>query len=452
MTIQLYPFQEQGVRKIERRNGRVILSDEMGLGKTVQAIEYFKRNDIGPVVIVTPASLKWHWENQVARQTGITSDVLSGMSPRKVGLANNKVTIVNYDILHAWLPYLQKINPQMVIFDEAHYLRTTTSRRFKAAKELVRDVDKLLLLTGSPIVNRPIDLYPLLHLLHPRKFKSLRRFGFRFCNPRRQFGKWVFRGARNHEQLHKTLKKYGMIRRLKKNVLDQLPPEQSSMVPLTLSKKSMREYEHAQLTASKWLKNNYKPGQNDKRMEAFTMIGELKQLAASLKLELVYEWIDNWLESSKEKLIVFGHHHKIIATLVERYKDMCAVVTGKTPGPQRRERFEAFNASKKCRLFFGNLVAAGTGWSARACSNVAKIEIDWLPGNHTQASARTHGVGRGQEGKVSMTHWLVAKGTIEETLCKMVQDKQADIDRIVDGKKLGALNLFDQLVEVLRGM
>jgi SWI/SNF-related matrix-associated actin-dependent regulator 1 of chromatin subfamily A len=241
-----------------------------------------------------------------------------------------------------------------------------------------------------------------------------------------------------------------MIRRRKKDVLKDLPSVLQSVVPLDV--KNVKEYRQKEAEMRAWLTRagGYDTWDTQKKNHAMVQAGELRREAALLKLDAVYEWIDNFLESTKEKLIVYGIHKKMIRALRERYEGKCVTVTGSTPDHKRKVNFETFNANKKCRLFFGNIQAAGTGWSARSCSHVAYVEISYVPADHAQAGARVHGVGRGQEGVRSNEHWLVAKGTAEEKLCRIVQKKSRNIDLAVDGKLHGEMDVFKKYLAALR--
>lgn len=446
----MFPFQAEDLQRIEDLGGRALLASEMGLGKTIQALAYIDRRQLFPAVVVCPASIKWNWDNEAAAHIGRRATILGTTKPPPVNLAPNGIYIINYEVLHFWLKHLKKVKPAILVADEAHYLKTHTTVRFKAFEQLAKGVEKLLLITGTPMTNRPIELFPLLRLLHPSKFHNRNKFGFAFCEPRRRFGRWEFMGATNLRKLNRLLRnKWGMIRRRKKNVLDQLPEKRQVVIPLDAPQ--TKEYKEAARAAGDWVMTQWRPGMsNDQRMMGLALLGEEKRLAARMKLPQVYEWLDNWAESTGDKLIVFGIHKYIMRSLRERYEGRCLTVTGSTPQHKRKGIFEAFNTSRDYQFFFGNIKAAGTGWSARKCSDVVKVEIDWVPGNHTQATDRTHGIGRGLKGVPSTTYWLVARGTIEERLCKVIQKKQDNIDMALDGKKFDELKVFDLLCQSIK--
>lgn len=452
MTSQLFPFQENGVELIEKFKGRCILADEMGLGKSLQALTYLNRHpELRPALIVCPASLKLMWEDQAKKHLNMRVEVLSGRKPYDFGFAQPKILVMNYDLLHYWQDALAKMKLKAIIFDEAHYLQSMTSKRTKAARKLAKPCKHLLFLTGTPMTNRPINLYPLLNMLKPRKWASQLAFGKRFCKAKRhpRFG-WDFSGASKTKTLHKILTKSYMIRRLKADVLEDLPAKMRNVVPITLDRQ--KEYEEAEVDLINFLRKNYgaHAAWRAAKAEAVVKIGHMKRLAAQLKLPQAMEWIDNFLASSDEKLVVFAIHKSIVKELKERYKN-AAIVTGDVIGDKRQEQFDKFNTDKDCRVFIGNVQAAGTGWSARKCSNVCFLEMAWSPGEMTQAGDRCHGLFRGEHGKVSTEWWLIAAGTFEERMAKIIQSKQANLDSAIDGKakKDVTIDVFDQLMAEL---
>lgn len=385
----LYPFQVEGVKMIEAFNGRCILADDMGCGKTVQALTYVANHpELRPVIIVCPASLKLHWSKEAMKHLNMRVEILSGTKPKAFGFNPPKVIVLNYDILHAWLPVLLEMKPKILVFDEAHALKSRDTKRCKAAMKLAKSTEKLIFISGTPMINRPIELWPMLNMLDDKKWPRMEHFGVRYCNRRRTPWGWDYRGACNTAELHKILTENHMIRRLKKDVLKDLPAKQRNVVPLPISNKG--EYEEARKDLVAWLCKNYGAASSIRasRAEAVVKVGHLKRLAAQLKIDSAVEWIENFFESSDEKLIVFCIHKAIVAALKEKFDKSCAVVTGDVLNKDRQDQFDRFNKDPKCRLFIGNIQAAGTGWSASACSTTAFIEMAWSPGDMVQAEDR----------------------------------------------------------------
>ncbi len=168
---KLYPYQKRGVLRIERFGGRVLLSDAMGLGKTIQALTWLKRfrkrRKTLPAIVVCPASLKWNWEIETLKHIGVQADILEGVNPPKRFRPQSKLIILNYDILKAWLPVLKSWDPQTVVLDECHYAQNRSTQRSKAARNLCESVPYVLALSGTPLTNRPAELWSVLNLIRP---------------------------------------------------------------------------------------------------------------------------------------------------------------------------------------------------------------------------------------------------------------------------------------------
>jgi SWI/SNF-related matrix-associated actin-dependent regulator 1 of chromatin subfamily A len=463
----LHPYQKEGVKLLEQFNGRALLADQMGLGKTAQALQYMVNHpEDDTVIIICPASLKLHWEREAKVLFGLRVNVLDTTTPPPDGSFQTRrgIYCINYDVLEGrkkkngttspgWINWLLKLKPKLLVVDESHYCKNPRSKRARAVKKLSKVAEKMIAISGTPGTSDKLaELWPILNMLWPKKFPFFRPFGFKYCGPVRTHFGIQFPGATNIKSLHKRLRKYGMIRRLKKDVLKDLPPKQRTVIPIELSPQARKEYDEAEKDTIGWLRRNYSVGaaKAAERAEAMAKVGYLKRLAARLKLKQCVQWINDTRESSGEKLILFAIHKKIVARLKEEYTQ-AAVVTGDVIGSKRQGEFDRFNTKKSCDIFIGNIIAAGVGWSAKRCSISVFLELDWLPGNHTQAEDRCHGLGRGQEGVVSQSYYLVAKGTIEERLCKRLQKRQETLDKVLDGRKHEGLNLFDDLVNSLMG-
>jgi SWI/SNF-related matrix-associated actin-dependent regulator 1 of chromatin subfamily A len=446
-----YAYQIKSVRQAHLWKGRALLALDMGLGKSFVALLYALRHPkLRPIVVVCPAGVKWVWEREAKTHAGMFVEVLEGMKPPSHGIPPlHSIVVVNYDILGPWLKHLKALRPKLVILDECHMLLSRTSKRTKLCRKLCKGVSSVLALSGTPEVIRPVELFPVLNILRSDLFPNFHDFGHRFCGPKlNQFGQWEFRGSSNIEELNKLLK-HVMVRYRKQDVLTQLPPKQRIVVPLEIVNKN--KYAEATNNFSLWLKR-YKPGKAHKatKAKALMMGGYCKRLAAQLKLKQVFDWIDNFLADSASKLILFAIHRDIVKQLHERYAKISVVIDGSVVKDKRRIAIESFNHDRKIRLLIGNIKAAGVGWSATNCSDVAFVEYEWAPGIHTQAEDRVHGLKRGVKGVRATAWYLVARDTIEEKLVKLLQERQRVINRTLDGDRDGDdLSIFDILTKEL---
>ncbi|XLU42990.1 hypothetical protein S245_037804, partial [Arachis hypogaea] len=253
---KLLPFQREGVRFILQHGGRALLADEMGLGKTLQAIAVASCiQESWPVLIVAPSSLRLQWASMIQQWLNLpSSDILivlpqSGgsnrggfniVSPsaksniRLDGLFN----IISYDLVPKLQNILTTLDFKVVIADESHYLKNAQAKRTTATLPVIKKAQYAILLSGTPALSRPIELFKQLEALYPGVYKNVHEYGNRYCKGG-VFG--VYQGASNHEELHNLMKATVMIRRLKKDVLSQLPVKRRQQVFLDLADKDMKQ-------------------------------------------------------------------------------------------------------------------------------------------------------------------------------------------------------------------
>jgi SWI/SNF-related matrix-associated actin-dependent regulator 1 of chromatin subfamily A len=400
-------------------------------------------------IVACPASLKWVWESEAKKHYNIRSRILSGTKPDPRQLANNaQITIVNYDILKDWLPLLVALDAELIVFDEAHALKGRSTRRTKAARALAKGRRDVLMLSGTPMTNRPIELWPTLNILLPREFPSYHSFGMTYCRPKRTPWGWDFSGAGNTAELNTRLRRLCMVRRLKEDVLKDLPPKSRHVVPLPMG--DAKQYELAQKDFLTWVTRN-RPERlaGALKAQALTKMTYLKQLAAELKLNAAMEWVDSFL-AQESKIILYAVHTKIIDAIRERYGAAAVVVNGAVPEGRRKALFEAFNKNPGKRVFVGNIQAAGTGWSCTSAHTVAFVELDWVPALHVQAEDRICGLYRGVAGVPSSAHYLIAKDTVEHRMAQIICSKQRVSGEVLDGGGGEEFDIFKQLVDMLR--
>lgn len=457
MTIEAYKYQKEGVRAMEdflAAGQGVGLFDDMGLGKTMQTLWLLRRARVGdmfPALVVCPASVKYMWEHEALRNAHIRPAVLEGRTPPRGKFdLTPALMIINPDILVPWLPHLLDMGLRTLILDESQTFGNLTSQRTRAAITLAREVQYRVALSGTPLTNRPAELWPTLHMLRPDIFPSFFSFAQEYCKPKREYGKWTYKGAQNIPQLHALLKDTCMVRRLKEDVLHDLPNKIRRVVPINITNPD--EYNEARDNFVTWLQKNYTKGRVNAalRAAAVTQIGYLLRLAARLKCRAVVERANKFLEEyPNKKLVLFAVHHKMIEVLQRRVNAKSTTVDGRVTGRRRKLAVDVFRRDPECRVFIGNIRAAGTGVDGLqdVCSDMMFTELWWRPGDHIQAEDRLYRIGQG--GHVWI-EYLVAHGTIDEHLCRVIQKKQKVIRNTLDGKASSDdIAVFDQLFEAL---
>jgi SNF2 family DNA or RNA helicase len=262
-------YQEAGLGLLEHVGGNGFITDEPGLGKTEQSLAYLALHpEMRPAVVVCPASLKLNWEREVEMwlETGDVVEVIKNGKPYPL-TGDIGIIILNYDILKKWLPELKAIKPQVLIYDESHNCKNSKTQRSKAAAQLAKSVPHKILLTGTPVMNRPSELWHQLCILAPETYNKSRFFQWhrRYCDAKQltffrwdvkkrmrvNQSVWDFSGASNLDELAESLKDI-MIRRTKAEVLPELPAKRRQTLLVSIDNR--REYDHAEKDFLFWIK------------------------------------------------------------------------------------------------------------------------------------------------------------------------------------------------------
>lgn len=430
-----YQFQVGGIRFLEERNGRAIIGDDCGLGKCLMSISWLMLHpEARPAIILCPASVKYVWHNELKKHAGARSTILSGQTPDRASLAGDlkgQIFICNYDILRFWLPLLA-INPQAVIIDECQRISNRKAKRSIATSTLAKASPHVIGLSGTPITSRPVQFFPILQMIDPKQFASFWWYAFRFCAPKRgwQGRGWDFSGASHTEELHERISKL-MIRRMKVDVLKDLPAKVRTIMPVDIDNR--QEYERARDDFIKWLtsKKGNAAAVRAARAEAIVRLGSLKHLAAEGKLGAAVAFIREWLEDTDLKLAVYAIHHSILDRLMAAFPG-AATVTGRSSPKDRESEVHRFQTDPNCRLFFGNIQAAGEGITLHAASDMLVLELGWTPAEHDQCEDRILRIG--QTSDHVQIRYMIAQNTIEEDILDLINRKRDMISRVVDGK------------------
>jgi len=334
----LYPFQLEGVKFIERKNGRALIGDEMGLGKTIQALAYLHIHpELRPALVICPASLKLNWKREAeAAIPGIRVHLISGKKAEQFPAGD--LYIINYDIVADRLDDIIKAGVKVMVLDECHHCKNRSAKRTKAiigykdkdgeVHDGLSKTAHVIALSGTPIVNRPIEIYPAVKMLAPQEIPSFMPFAKRYCGAYHNGYGWDFKGATNTAELHDLLTRTVMIRHLKKDVLQDLPEKQRCVVPLEMSGPAVKEYAKAQDNFLGWL-TTIDPAKAiaAKNAEVLVQFQYLKQLARRGRWDAVIEWLRDALESNG-KMIVFGVHHEAIDLLMTDLPVVCRKYQG----------------------------------------------------------------------------------------------------------------------------
>lgn len=452
LGVTLMPFQRAGVHYAVE-NKRVIIADQMGLGKTIQALATIQATTAFPALIICPAAMKFTWDREARRALGgIEVEIVNGKAPALTA----PVVIVNYDILKKHYDRLIARPWSAIVMDEGHYIKSPKAQRTKAALGIVRaNPDaRVLVLTGTPVLNRPVELLPLLEAVgHRRSFGTWEQFVRRYCAAYQDRYGWNVSGASNLEELHQRLRQTCYVRRTKDQVLRELPAKTRTVVPLDIDNRkeyaeaeadvvayvARRAVEDAEFLASiaGLTKAAQEAAKADRRADAsfraqaaehLVRIEALKQIAARGKLAAVRAWIESILDGG-EKVVVFAHHHDIQRAAMAAFPSAAHVLFSDTP-EEIQAQVDRFQRDDSCRLMVASLVKGGVGLTLTAATQVAFIEFGWTPAAHDQAEDRLHRIG--QTDNVT-AHYLVGRGTIDEDIIELVEAKRQVVDAATDG-------------------
>ncbi len=461
---ELFPFQKQGVSFIEQRDGRALIADEMGTGKTIQALAYLNLHpEKRPAVVVCPAHLKLNWAHEIDETLPGKQDVqiLYGTTPSAI---SGDIIIINYDILPnkyeeyrdaagkkrfreikrtGWVDFLIDIKPQVLVIDESHFCKSTSAFRTKATRKLARKTPHVIALSGTPIVNRPIEGFNIIQMIDKTIFPDWWKYVHRYCGAKHTGFGWDYTGASNQDELYQKLQSV-MIRRLKKDVLPELPDKLYSYIPMEIE--NTNEYKNAETDFIKYLKET-KGEKAAKKANHLTQIEALKQLAVKGKMKHAIQWINEFFENSNGngKLIVFAVHKATVNALMKEFGEIAVKIDGSVSADKRDEAVMAFQNNDKVKLFVGNIQAAGTGLTLTAASAVAFVELPWTPGEVVQAEDRAHRIG--QKSSVNI-YFLLAGRTIEEQIAKLLDKKRKVLTAVLDGKEVEETQLLTALIRL----
>jgi SWI/SNF-related matrix-associated actin-dependent regulator 1 of chromatin subfamily A len=465
------PYQKAGIAYLIGKKG-AILGDEMGLGKTIQAIGYINISpEIKSVLVVCPASLVLNWRKELrdwlARPAQVWVFPRDEEKARVSGLGL-EVVITNYEQLPNYIErYTQHALHDLLILDEAHYIKNSkrdketdklVTKRAQSVFTIAEHCSQVFALTGTPIPTKIKDLWALLQLIAKDEFckgdskRAFFRFAQRYCGGNRVRHCWKKHehlktcfhydsdGASNQEELGRRLRATCMVRRLKKDVLKELPPKRRQVIvlePDEVSRMALHEerqiLQHLNAPRDEselydWLLSRADSHKREKI--AFDALSVARHTLALAKLPQVIEHVKACLDSGVEKILVWAHHTDVIEKLGKELSDYGTVrITGETSQGVRHEVVERFQSLPFLRVFIGSITAAGVGLTLTAAQHEVFAELMYNPSDMTQAEDRAHRIG--QTGNL-LIQILVLEGSLDARMAEILVKKQETADRVLD--------------------
>jgi len=424
------------------KNKKFILADDMGLGKTTSTIIASLETGAKKILIICPASLKINWQREYQLYSDKTSYVCEGKNYSE----DAEIVIINYDIIKNFHDskahknsLMLKSKFDLVIIDEAHYIQNVQAQRTKLINDLATNVNRLWLLTGTPMTSRPINYFNLLSLVDSPVAKNWMAYVVRYCagyqfrvGPRKV---WNVMGASNLEELRDRTAAT-ILRRLKEDVLD-LPEKIITPVYLRLRSKN---YEELMGEYYNWYEKN--PEESKNLSIQFTKLVQVRQLIADEKTQHTIELAENIIEQGKKVIIFCNFTHSL--DIIYRHFGKAAVrLDGSTSKTQRQEAIDKFQEDEKIKVFVGNIKSAGTGITLTSGEAVIMNDLSFLPSDMAQAEDRAYRYG--QKNNV-LVYYPLFENTLEGIIYDIVNNKKRIIATVMGDGAQDETNIVEEIL------
>jgi SWI/SNF-related matrix-associated actin-dependent regulator 1 of chromatin subfamily A len=425
---------------------RFILADDMGLGKTTSTIIAALETNAKKILIVCPASLKINWQREIENYSDRSVFICEG---KKYSIESDFV-IVNYDILKNFhdtknkeLSLLDQSNFDLVILDEAHMISNVQAQRTKIINSFVKKIQRVWLLTGTPMTSRPMNYYNLLNIIESPVAQNWMAYAIRYCQGY-QFmaGKrkvWNVTGASNLEELRDRTSKQ-VLRRLKENVLD-LPDK--IITPVYLRLKSP-QYEDLMGEYYNWYENKSEESQS--LTVQFSKLMKVRKVIANEKIKQTIDFAENIIEQGK-KVIIFTNFTDTLQTIYQHFGKQAVYLDGSCTNAMRQQAVDSFQNEEKIKVFVGNLKAAGVGLTLTAAEVVIMNDLSFVPAEHAQAEDRAYRYG--QKSNV-LVYYPIFENTIEGAIYDILNKKKRIINTVMGDEPQEELG--DVLEEILNSI
>ncbi len=512
MKIQPYNYQKQGVKFFEMNEGIALLGDQPGVGKTLTSFSYAVKHRL-KTLIVCPSFLKLNWKKEIESFSNEKSFIFK-YQPSKTSKYKNNLKedslfhIINYESLDTYIKnefkhkcsspkckfeetnleskyakcpkckspksvksrrgdllYFEDkegviLNPDdydLIILDECHYIKNEKAQRTVLVKKSFKSIKKKLLLSGTPIKNRPYEFFPLLNFLKPEQFNSSHEFAKKFCAAYEDKFGWKYDGASNLEELYETISPF-FLRRLKSDISD-IPAKTYINIPIELSEKQMKDYKKLESTVIEELLNEYGVEEGKRKKTQLEIIIQLKRFISEIKVKEVIPIIEDLIEQG-EKVVVFSEFKSTAEEIKKYFVEKAVLVTGDNKIEERNDAVEAFQrADDDVMVFSGTIGAAGVGITLTRSSTLIFIGKSYSPSDNSQAEDRIHRITTTADKVTIMS--LICEDTVDEAIELLLYNKSLVVDKVIDNKiqvknieKMvvddnGSSSIFGQLVKMI---
>ncbi len=517
MKIEPYDYQKQAVKFFEINQGKAILGDQPGVGKTLPPIVYAAKHNLKTLVICPASlKLNWRKEivNFSKEKAHVFKYYPSKRSKNKnYSKEESLFHIINYESIQSYikLEYKHKCNgnvivpgkgmqkcgteiidlnkkhkkceickntnsfktrvnglvyiedkdgstldPEdydLIVIDEFHRIKSVKTDWTQIIKKAFRDtVDKRILISGTAIKSRPMEFFSGLNFMDPEMWNSSHDFGVRYCAAYETNFGWDYSGASNLEELFTRISPY-FLRRLKKDVLSQLPDKTYTEIEIELTPTERKEYEKLLKEMKKVIGEG--GTEEEKEQSYLEKIHKLKQFTGGVKLNrLVNDGIIDDISSNGDKLVVMSDYQILAETLFKEYKDVAVIHTGSMNQEDKQLSVEKFQADKGICLFSGMIGASGVGITLTEASKLIFLGFAWSPADMEQAEDRIH--------RATTTHdniqiiQYICVDTIDEDINELLKEKSQVVSKVLDNKDFNKKinvsheSIFKSLIERLK--
>lgn len=432
----LYDYQKIGIEFLLNSGGRALLADSPGVGKTAQALGFVAHSGFQRTLVVCPASVKFCWSDEIIKWTNLTSFVVEPNTIFKDIPFSTNVIIINYDVLKKYFNELMKYKFDVLIGDEVQMIKSTSAIRAKAFKAISRNIPNVIMLTGTPVLSRPVEIFNCLNIIDPQTWNNFYSYAVKYCDGKRGYWGFECKGATRLDELREKISKY-FLRRTKEEVLKELPPKTFIDIPINLNEEYRSAYNLVEENLIKYLREN--KNKTDKQIlrslaaEKLVKLNLLREISAGSKIQTAKELIDTIIEAG-EKVLVFSSFNAPLKELSDLYDENSVMIIGETPVDERGQLVKKFQEDKNIQVFLGGTKSAGSGITLTAASNIICLDLPWNPADMEQQINRAHRPGAIYQNLNIYT--IIARVSVDDFLKKLLKCKQEIIDRLIEGKEI----------------
>lgn len=446
-----FPFQYEGIEFIEKSQFKTLVADEMRLGKTIQSLgAYLKHKDeMSPMLIVCKSALTLQFMYECLRWLKIPAFVITS-SKHKL-FPNFKIYIVSYDLLRR-LPetYFDTVPFKLLILDECQHIKSHTSNRTNQVRKLADKIKYIIALSGTPIKNRPSEYFPILNILRPDMFRDRSSFLNNHVNTYNNGFQIKEEGLRNPKRFFELTKDF-IIRRTREQVAPQMPKIMRDYRYIEFEEEFEDAYNETVRKFLKYMEDTGNPYDFKNYSNTLAYIAKMRHICGLAKVEETYNYLDEFLLSTERKITVFLHHLDVATLLKQKltenkrnYKE----ISSNQSTEEKMKSIEEFRDNPDIRVLIASTLSAGEGLNLGFCQDFVMMERQWNPANEEQCESRFPDITK--SGTI-LGCYMVAIGTIDEYLSRLVEQKRAMFVQAMEGKNVqwDETSIIKELTEIL---